>query len=669
MKPRELVDWFGLREAAPELVLAQFAELHRQVPLLYALLAVNSLAVAYTHHGFAPFWMTVLVPSALVAASLVRLGVWIVRRHKVWDAESARAELRKTHLLAALLSVGYVSWALSLDSYGGPDEHAHVAIFIAITVIGCILCLTNLPQAALSVTVVVTTPYLIYYLWTGNLVFKAVGLNMLLVTLVMIQVMLNNFAGFRQLVTSKGITERLSRDNLRMAHTDALTGLPNRRSFFDGLNERFDEAVKSASPLALGVIDLDHFKPVNDTYGHVVGDRLLEAVAERLREVSAPNLLMARLGGDEFAFLVDCDTGEALEFARRTCALMAEPFRIDNLTLVIGASCGIASLTEGVLDPHAMFDRADYVLYTSKASNRGGVTVYSADHETKIMSAKALEATLRAADLDAEMHLSLQPIVNGRLGTVAAVEALARWTSPILGNVPPDSFIAVAERSGLMHDLTLVLLRKALGLVARLPGEIELSFNLSAHDITSPPTMLAIVAMMQRSDVDATRLIFEVTETAVIRDFNAAEHSIRLLRSLGCHVALDDFGTGYSSLSHLHRLPIDRVKIDRSFMPGCKSETGRNLLRSVRALCTSMEIVCIAEGVETDSQVSILRQLGYEFFQGYHYARPMPFEALEEWLAARETAAETRLASQPAASQTAAAWPDCPGAAKGQSEA
>ena len=645
MMARKLANWFWLRDATPELVLAQFTELHRQVPLLYALLAVNSLALAFTHHGFAPFWMTIVVPGALVLASVLRLIVWIARRNRQCSADSALHELRKTHVLAAVISAGYVAWALRLSVYGGPYEHAHVAMFIAITVIGCILCLTNLPQAALSVTVIVTVPYLAYYLTSGNLVFQAIGLNMLLVTGVMIQVMLNNFAGFRQLVMSKGVTERLSRDNLRMAHTDPLTGLPNRRSFFEGLDARFEEAAKNASPLTVGVLDLDNFKPVNDTYGHVMGDRLLEAVARRLCEIAGPNLLMARLGGDEFAFLLDCDADEALILAGKACRLLAEPFYVDNLTLGIGASCGIAAWTDDIVDPHEMFDRADYVLYSSKASNRGGVTVYSAAHETEILSNRAIEATMRTADFDAEIHLWVQPIVNGTTNEVFAVEALARWKSPVLGDVSPASFIAVAERAGLMHDLTLILLKKALVLVARLPERMKLSFNLSAHDITSSSTMLAVVAAVRRSGIDPRRLIFELTETAVIMDFKAAEASVQILRSLGCLVALDDFGTGYSSLSHLHRLSIDRVKIDRSFMRNCDTDSGRTMLRSILALCSSMKLECIAEGVEDAGQLSVLCALGYENFQGYFFARPMTIDGLEGWMAAREWDAEHPRAS------------------------
>ncbi|MCQ0988973.1 putative bifunctional diguanylate cyclase/phosphodiesterase [Jiella marina] len=633
MRLTELVAWFGLRNVSRGLVLAQFAELQRQVPLLYALLAVNAVAVAYTHHGLAPFWSTVLVPGALVLASVIRLFVWVARRGRTIEAKDARKQLGMTVTLAAVLAAGYVAWALNLNQFGGPYEHAHVAIFIAITVIGCILCLANLPQAAVIVTVIVTVPYLAVYLSMGETVFVAVGLNILLVTGVMLQVVFNNFAGFKQLILSKGETERLSRENLRMAHTDPLTNLPNRRQFFNELERRIEQAADAGAVLSVGLIDLDRFKPINDTYGHVVGDRLLEAIGERLSSAAGADMTVARLGGDEFAFLAGVDALEAKAIAMRICAMIEEPFEMGSLSVTIGASCGIAAYPDAGQGAHELYDRADYVLYTSKASNRGGVTIYSADHETRIQSDRAVEATMRTIDLDAEMSVVFQPILDGASDRIVSVEALGRWASPVLGDVRPDVFVTVAERAGLIHDLTLVLFRKALSVATTLPQDIKLSFNLSAHDVTNSGTILALVTLVRKADIDPSRLIFELTETAVIRDFKAAEAAIQLLRSLGAEVALDDFGTGYSSLSHLHRLPIDRVKIDRSFMSDYASPSGRNLLQSIRVLCSAMELKCTAEGVECAEQVAVLKELGYRYFQGYYFARPMPADALKALVA------------------------------------
>ncbi len=285
-----------------------------------------------------------------------------------------------------------------------------------------------------------------------------------------------------------------------------------------------------------------------------------------------------------------------------------------------------------------LYDRADYALYRAKSERRGFAVLYSSEHERLIRSERAVEAALQAADLATEMEVNLQPIVSGPNFEMMAVEALARWTSPSLGPIRPDIFIPLAERAGIIHRLTLTLLRKALAHLTRLPAEIRLSFNLSAHDLTSSETVLGIIAMILGSGIEPSRIIMELTETAVMRDFAAAEESIRLLRGLGIKIALDDFGTGQSSLSYLHSLPIDKVKIDRSFVIGTASESGCEVLAAVVALCRSMKMQCIAEGVEDTSQLDILRGIGCDTFQGYLFARPMAIDSLIEWMTLRVAA-------------------------------
>lgn len=633
---RNLVIWLTLRHASQDMLLAQFKELRRQIPMLYALLSVNALAVAYTHVGYAPNWMTIYVPGALISVSLYRMFAWwFSAEYRNADAERAKILLQRTILLADALAAAFVSWALMLNSYGDAYEHAHVAIFIAITVIGCIFCLMKLPQAALSVTVIVTVPYLLYYGVGQNTVFVAIALNILLVTLVMVRILMNSFRSFTQLILSRSETERLGRENLRLAHTDALTGLPNRRYFFLELSERLGAAQLKGSPLAIGILDLDRFKPVNDTFGHVVGDRLLEQVGQRLGALSGADVVLSRLGGDEFGFFVELSEKDARALGQSFCDCLSEPFQINGLTIAIGGSCGVAVFPDGGSTPHELFDHADYALYDSKSAGRGTTTLYSAAHETRIQSDRAIEAALRTAHFETEMEVHLQPIVRGPDARVIGVEALARWTHPVLGNVRPDLFIVIAERAGLIHDLTLVLLRKALSALEKLPATLDLSFNLSAHNVTSPRTALAIVALVRNAPIDPARLTLELTETAVMRDFEVARRSIQMFRAMGARVALDDFGTGYSSLSHLHRLPIDRIKIDRSFVRDCANPTGFSILASILALCASMNLECVVEGVEDAEQLAVLNTLGCDCFQGYLFAKPMPPQALTAWLAER----------------------------------
>lgn len=630
---RSIVRWLTLRDTSPEMLLAQFKELRRQIPMLYALLSVNALAVSYTHYNLAPHWMTVYLPGVLIAVSVYRMAVWFSLKTVDLAPAAIQHLLRRTILLAMALAGAFVTWALALNSFGGAYEEAHVAMFIAITVIGCIFCLMNLPQAVVLVMVIVTIPYLTYYTSTQNPVFIAIAMNILLVTCVIMRVVVNSFRSFTQLVMSRVETERLGRENLRLAHTDALTGLPNRRHFFHELAERLEAARSGSHAFAVGILDLDRFKAVNDTYGHIIGDRLLEQVGRRLIASAPSGLVVSRLGGDEFGFFGDLSTTEAQSLSERFCEALSAPYQIEGLTALIGSSCGVSVFPDGGKSAHELFDHADYALYNSKNAGRGVTTVYNTEHETKIQSDRAIEAALRGADLEAEMDVHLQPIVRGRPGDIIGVEALARWTHPVLGSVRPDLFIVIAERAGLIHELTLVLLRKALKTLEALPEPIYLSFNLSADNVTSARTALAIVALVRNADIDPARLTLELTETAVMRDFDVARQSIQMFRAMGARVALDDFGTGYSSLSYLHRLPIDRIKIDRSFVRDCASPAGRSILISILALCASMKLECVVEGVETEEQLATLEELGCDCFQGYLFARPKPLPMLLRRLA------------------------------------
>ncbi|WP_062115875.1 putative bifunctional diguanylate cyclase/phosphodiesterase [Aureimonas sp. AU40] len=616
----------------------QLDELSRQVPLLYVLLSVNSLAVAYSLSDSAPFWLTTLMPVLLVVVCTCRVFLWM-RRPTPPDAASARRALNRITVIAAILALAFVTWALALYSYGVREERAHIAVFMAVTMIGCIFCLMHLPQAALAVTAVVTIPYIAYSLYEKNTVFAGIAFNTLLVMLVMIRVLMNNFRGFRELVNSKEEMARLGRENLILANTDNLTGLSNRRLFFAELARMLEGAENTQGFVAVGLLDLDRFKPINDTHGHGVGDRLLEAVAQRLSQVQweVPDLVVSRLGGDEFAFVGPLDKRSAEAVGVRLCEALAQPFELDDLVLTLGASCGVALSTDASGSAQELFNRADYALYQSKKNSRGQVCLYTLDHEREIRSEEALERALSTADLEAEMQLHFQPVVHFDTGAVQFVEALARWNSPVLGPVRPDLFIAAAERMGLIHDLTLVLFRKAVAALGQLPECVNLSFNLSAQDVTNPPTVLNLVSIVRQSGVDPRRIMLELTETAVMRDFRQADQSVTLLRSLGMGIALDDFGTGYSSLSYLHRLPIDKIKIDRSFVHALQDQSGHDLLRSILMLCQSMTLECVVEGVETVEQLATLRELGARAFQGYLFAKPMPMDALLAWIDADES--------------------------------
>jgi diguanylate cyclase (GGDEF)-like protein len=623
-----------------DVILAQYAELKRQVPLLYSLLTLNAGAAAYTHWHFAPHWLTLGFLSLLVPACGLRAVGWMLAK----DAGAvcvarARTQLKQTTFLAGALSAAFITWSLLLDQYGGPAERGHLALFIAVTVIGCIFCLVTLPQAAMLVTAIVTIPYLIYYFTLGDPVFAAMATNIALVTLVMVRVLLNSYERFTTLIQSRATlatqqkeAERLGAENARLAHTDPLTGLPNRRHFLSELDRQLARAKTDGTRLAVGVIDLDRFKPINDTYGHVVGDRLLMEIGHRLASLVSPDMLIARLGGDEFGVLLTRGADEAEELGQSICDFLSTPLFIDGNRLVIGCSAGFAIFPDAGATVHELFDRSDYALYYVKSGRRGGCALFSLEHETLIRSERAIEAALQAADLSAELHVRFQPIVSIETGNVLGVEALGRWTSRTLGAVSPDRFIPTAERLGLISSVTIQLFEKALDAFAHMPSAMGMSFNLSAHDIASSRTIDQLIAMVAGAAIDPKRITFEITETALMRDFDAAVAGIRSLRSLGIRIALDDFGTGYSSLGYLRRLPLDKVKVDRSFIADMHDASGRNIITAILGLCQTLGLDCIVEGVETEAQLDALAGFGYRLAQGYLFAEPMVIETLLGWL-------------------------------------
>ena len=604
----------------------QLVELQKQVPTLYCLLSANACALAATHYPLAPLVLTLVLPGVLIVICLIRAAQWWRMRPEAISKTRAVRQLRQTSVLTAIFSAAFVSWAMALNKYGGPYEQGHVAIFVAITVIACIFCLTHLPVAAFLVTGIVMSVFLFCCVASGNPVFLAIAVNTTIVTAVMVRILSNNYRAFVQLVASQAEASRLSQENALLAHTDSLTGLPNRRYFFQRLDELIQDSTANDTRVALAIFDLDRFKPINDTYGHHVGDRVLTETGRRLTAFESASVTLTRLGGDEFGVLVRSPgpPGEIIAFCDSICAALQKPILVGDIRVVTGCSGGLAKFPSAGREANELFDRADYALYHSKEHRRGVTTLFSQEHEDAIRAERAVEAALRTANLDAEMEMHYQPILDIKTGEIALVEGLARWTNPTLGRIPPDRFIAAAERCGMIHTMTLVLLRKALIDCARLPPAMGLSFNLSAHDLASPETMVAIIAAVRTSGLNPRRLTMELTETALMRDFDQAQEAINALRGLGITIALDDFGTGYSSLGYVHRLPLDKIKIDRSFMADIDTDRGCSLVSTILDLCQNLGLDGIAEGVETVDQLEAAHRHGCRYIQGYLVGRPMP---------------------------------------------
>jgi predicted signal transduction protein with EAL and GGDEF domain len=321
-------------------------------------------------------------------------------------------------------------------------------------------------------------------------------------------------------------------------------------------------------------------------------------------------------------------------------AILRTPFMLPEATVQISGSIGIAVHPEMAVSSQQLFERADYALYHGKGAKRGSAILFSAEHEAQINRDSRIEQALKRADFEQELSVVFQPIVDIRSHDTIGFEALARWTSPVLGKVSPGEFIPVAERAGIISTLTRSLLKKSLATASEWSANLRLSFNLSAFDLNSTEGVLGILSIIEGSGFDPRRLDLEITETAFTHDFAQIHRSVDMLRLLGCGISLDDFGTGYSSLSRLHALPLTKIKIDRSFVTGLhKSPNSMKIVKSLLALSRDMGLDCVVEGVETREEMAALQRLGGLMVQGYFYSPPIPADDVVAYLNEPATAA------------------------------
>lgn len=420
---------------------------------------------------------------------------------------------------------------------------------------------------------------------------------------------------------------------------DPLTGLPNRQWLLERTWTALDDAERIGARSALMLIDLDRFRSVNDTLGHLAGDRLLLQIADRLRVALPRGAEAARLGGDEFAVLLPVadSTTSASRVARNLVAALGSPLDLDGLTLVLEASAGLAVFPDHALDAEGLLRRADVAMYQAKR-DRTGVEVYESKRDSNTPDRLGLLGDLRRA-LDAqEVELHYQPKVQFD-GQVAGLEALVRWVHPERGKVPPDEFIAIAESSGLMPHLTEYVLETALAQVARWRAQglhVPVAVNVSPRDVHTPGFAGAVAARLARHGVPAGSLQLEITEHVLLEDPQRAADTLAGLTGHGVKMSLDDFGTGYSSLVHLRRLPVSELKIDRSFVARLAIDNeDAEIVRCTVDLAHSLGLLVVAEGVEDDETWERLRDLGCDAVQGWLVAAAMPPEEATAWLRAR----------------------------------
>jgi diguanylate cyclase (GGDEF)-like protein/PAS domain S-box-containing protein len=435
-------------------------------------------------------------------------------------------------------------------------------------------------------------------------------------------------------VTERRRTERQL--NYQATH-DSLTGLANRPVFIENLRQTLDHARRGGSRVGVLFIDLDRFKVVNDTQGHLVGDEVLTAVARRLQQTTRSIDTVARLSGDEFVVL--CPDLADIESARRRAHeisdVIAEPIPVSSgRDVVITASVGVSCVESGLADPEAMLRDADVAMYTAKERGRARVELLDNALRERAQRRTEVERDLRLALDNDELEVHYQPIMGYGDEGLIGLEALARWPHPN-GPITPDEFIPIAEESGLILPLGIWVLNQACAEAAHwkttvpAAADLHISVNLSGRQLGDPDVVANISAALSRSGLEPDALWLEITESTLMDDAAGAARTLNAIRELGVHLVIDDFGTGYSSLAYLKRFPVDTLKIDRSFVDGLgRDAESEAIVRAVVGLTQSLHLSVIAEGVETIEQLATLHQLGCDTYQGYFFSKPKPAEEI-----------------------------------------
>jgi diguanylate cyclase (GGDEF)-like protein/PAS domain S-box-containing protein len=453
-----------------------------------------------------------------------------------------------------------------------------------------------------------------------------------------------NLAGMIGVSTDISERKALEAELERRASHDPLTGLPNRHTLVDRLGQALLRTKRGKEGRKVGVLfmDLDGFKTINDSLGHEAGDRLLVTVAERLRKRLRPEDVLARFGGDEFAVLLEevADASETIRVAQRIAESLREPFTVNdhqvNLSTSVGIALGSAHTND---DPEGMLRNADAAMYKAKEQGLGCYAVFDPAMQTRAQERLELEAELRRALEQGEFVLYYQPEVSLYNGSMVGLEALLRWQHPERGLLKPSAFVPLAEETDVIAPIGRWVLEEACRQAKRweeehpLASPMTMEVNLSSKQLRRRELARTVEEALTRAGVEAHTLALDITETVLI---GASEHNaqaLEALKKMGIRLSLDDFGTGYSSLSYLKRLPVDRVKVDRSFVKGLGGNaTDTAVVRMIIELCHTLGVEVLAEGVETSEQAALLKDMGCDVGQGYYFARPLRSEELAEQL-------------------------------------
>ncbi len=435
-----------------------------------------------------------------------------------------------------------------------------------------------------------------------------------------------NYGGY--IGVGKDITRQKTADAEieKLAHCDALTGLLNRASFNKALEHSTRTLEREGSRFAVMFLDLDRFKLINDTRGHLVGDLLLVEAARRIHRCVREQDIVARLGGDEFGIILnaDCNPRMIAGLADRIIGSVSKPYEIDNERYKIGASIGIALAPIHGTNPIQLLSNADLALYRAKSGGRGQHRFFENQMDEEQREKRLLEQELRGAIDRQEFELLYQPQCSAEDGKTTGMEALIRWNHPVRGQISPSEFIPIAEQSSMVQELGVWAIRQACKAALAWPEHIVVAVNISAHHFIGADIVKYTRKALEEVGLPPQRLELEITESLLMTDSQEALRMLNELRELGVTVALDDFGTGFSSLSYIVNYPFDKIKIDQSFIRSADEDhTAQAILQMIAGLGKTLDLAISAEGVESESQIAFLRTINCQQLQGYYFAKPM----------------------------------------------
>lgn len=618
-----------------DMVLARYLSLQRDIAIVLMAAVTGMASQMLVLKGLVHWGWSTLMPMVMMALSLIVFFYWVTHNPKVVNIDDIRKRLHYFSYL--LILAGFITALGNLHLFSITTGFNRYFIIFQTVLYGfCFAFILNKIGIAAYIYNLLIIPSVVVYILNAQ-IENAFPLALLITIFEcgMLLAMGGSNMVFDSLINARYETQTVLDENKRIANHDPLTNLPNRRQFFINVNHQLDLAKESGRPLAVGIVDLDNFKPINDSYGHAIGDQVLIEISKRLSSIKSEHICYYRLGGDEFSFhfTPDSDLKTFKSLGREVNHLISQPLRVDGLILKLSASIGVSIYSDMDETAQTLYEQADFALYHAKKNGPGMLEVFSNQHKEEKIYIGKVDQALRLADIDMEIYPLFQPIVNIRNGSTYAFEALARWENPSLGDVPPSIFIPVSESLGMIGEITLSLFKKSISAMQYWPETINLSFNLSAFDITNQNTIRELSNIVLNSNISPSRILFEITETALLRNFSIARENIQNLRAIGARIALDDFGTGYSSLSHVQLLPLDKIKIDRSFISDIHTNpTSQNIVKSIISLCNGMQINCVAEGAENMIQIEKLRDMGCYLIQGYVWSKPLPQSHINYYL-------------------------------------